>query len=145
MIVESSVFDEFVDRFVSKASEWQVGDPTNEGTRLGPMASLSARNDLADQVEDAVAKGAVVHLGGEVLEGPGSFYPATVLTGVTPQMRAFARNFSDPLPFSTKSIRSTTQSPWRTIRRSDWVRGFHRRPRSGGRRRQPARRGHGGA
>ena len=75
MIVESSVFDESVDRFVSKASEWQVGDPTNEGTRLGPMASLLARNHLADQVEDAVAKGAVVHLGGEVLEGPGLLLP----------------------------------------------------------------------
>jgi succinate-semialdehyde dehydrogenase/glutarate-semialdehyde dehydrogenase len=97
MIVESSVFDEFLEGFVAKASEWRVGDPTNEKTRLGPMASLSARNDLVSQVEDAIAKGAVVHLGGDVPEGPGAFFPATVLTGVTPQMRAYREELFGPV------------------------------------------------
>jgi len=97
MIVESSVFDDFLDGFVAKASEWQLGDPTSDDTRLGPMASLSARTDLVGQVEDAVAKGAVVHLGGEVPEGPGAFYPATVLTGVTPEMRAYHEELFGPV------------------------------------------------
>jgi len=97
MIVESSVFDDFLDGFVAKASEWQLGDPTSDDTRLGPMASLSARTDLVGQVEDAVAKGAVVHLGGEVPEGPGAFYPATVLTGVTPEMRAYREELFGPV------------------------------------------------
>ncbi len=97
MIVESSVFDEFLDGFVAKAGEWRLGDPTSADTRLGPMASLAARADLVDQVEDAVAKGATVHLGGEVPDGPGAFYPATVLTGVTPQMRAFHEELFGPV------------------------------------------------
>ena len=97
MIVESSVFDEFLDGFVAKAGEWRLGDPRSADTRLGPMASLAARADLVDQVEDAVAKGAEVHLGGEVPDGPGAFYPATVLTGVTPQMRAFHEELFGPV------------------------------------------------
>jgi acyl-CoA reductase-like NAD-dependent aldehyde dehydrogenase len=97
MIVESSVFDEFLQGFVTKAAEWRTGDPTNADTKLGPMASLSARTDLIGQVEDAVAKGAHVHLGGQVPDGPGAFYPATVLTGVTADMRAFHEELFGPV------------------------------------------------
>ena len=97
MIVESSVFDEFLHGFVTKAGQWRLGDPMSEDTKLGPMASLAARSDLIDQVEDAVTKGAKVHLGGEVPQGPGAFYPATVLTGVTPQMRAFHEELFGPV------------------------------------------------
>jgi acyl-CoA reductase-like NAD-dependent aldehyde dehydrogenase len=97
MIVESSVFDEFLDGFVTKASQWRLGDPTSEDTKLGPMASLAARTDLVSQVEDAVAKGATVHLGGQVPDGPGAFYPATVLTGVTPGMRVYREELFGPV------------------------------------------------
>jgi succinate-semialdehyde dehydrogenase/glutarate-semialdehyde dehydrogenase len=97
MIVESSVFDQFLEGFVAKASQWRLGDPTDESTKLGPMASLAARTDLVGQVEDAVAKGATVHLGGQVPDGPGAFYPATVLTGVTPNMRAFHEELFGPV------------------------------------------------
>jgi len=97
MIVESSVFDEFLQGFVAKAGQWQLGDPTREDTKLGPMASLAARTDLIGQVEDAVAKGATVHLGGQVPDGPGAFYPATVLTGVTPEMRAYHEELFGPV------------------------------------------------
>ena len=97
MIVESSIFDEFLKGFVNKAGQWTLGDPTNEDTKLGPMASLAARADLVEQVEDAVAKGAMVHLGGRVPDGPGAFYPATVLTGVTPAMRAFHEELFGPV------------------------------------------------
>ena len=97
MIVESSVFDEFLHGFVTKAGQWRFGDPMSEDTMLGPMASVAARSDLIDQVEDAVTKGAQVHLGGEVPQGPGAFYPATVLTGVTPQMRAFHEELFGPV------------------------------------------------
>jgi succinate-semialdehyde dehydrogenase/glutarate-semialdehyde dehydrogenase len=97
MIVESSVYEQFLDGFVAKAREWQLGDPTSEATKLGPMASLSARTDLIGQVKDAVAKGAHVHLGGHVPDGPGAFYPATVLTGVTAHMRAFREELFGPV------------------------------------------------
>lgn len=97
MIVESSVFDDFLQGFIAKAGQWQLGDPTREDTKLGPMASFAARTDLVGQVEDAVAKGAKVHLGGQVPDGPGAFYPATVLTGVTPEMRAYREELFGPV------------------------------------------------
>lgn len=96
MIVEDSVWDEFVDAFVTLTADWQTGDPRDEATRLGPMSSLQARADLAAQVDDAIAKGATVLAGGVLPDGPGAYYPATVLTGVTPQMRAWHEELFGP-------------------------------------------------
>ena len=61
------------------------------------MASLAGRADLEDQVQDAVAKGATVHLGGAAPDGPGAFYPATVLSGVDPSMRAYREELFGPV------------------------------------------------
>jgi len=61
------------------------------------MSSAEARSELAEQVADAVAKGATVHLGGEVPEGEGAYYPATVLTDVTPDMRAYREELFGPV------------------------------------------------
>ena len=98
MIVESSVWDEFLARVPRpRPRDWRTGDPMSEDTRLGPMASVAARADLADQVDDAITKGATVHLGGEVPDGPGAFYPATVLSGVTPAMRAYHEELFGPV------------------------------------------------
>ncbi|MGN7149250.1 NAD-dependent succinate-semialdehyde dehydrogenase [Arthrobacter sp. SAFR-179] len=97
LIVDSANWDSFLDAFLAKAAEWQIGDPMSEDTRLGPMSSAQARAELAEQVDDAVAKGATVHLGGYIPEGRGSFYPATVLSGVTPDMRAYREELFGPV------------------------------------------------
>lgn len=97
MIIDSSMWDDFLTSFVEKVEQWHPGDPMNENTRLGPMASIDARADLAAQVDDAIAKGAVVHLGGHIPDGPGAYYPATVLSGVTPDMRAYHEELFGPV------------------------------------------------
>ena len=97
LIVESSVYDEFLAEFVINATQWQSGDPTNAETRLGPMASLDGRDELAAQVQDAIEHGATVHLGGKVPDRPGAWYPATVLSGVTPPMRAYREELFGPV------------------------------------------------
>ncbi|MEU0468850.1 NAD-dependent succinate-semialdehyde dehydrogenase [Amycolatopsis sp. NPDC006131] len=97
MIIDTSLWDDFLEAFLAKAAEWRIGDPRNPGTRLGPMSSVQARADLAGQVDDAVAKGATVHLGGEIPEGEGAFYPATVLSGVTREMRAYHEELFGPV------------------------------------------------
>lgn len=97
MIVTAPVWDEFVGLLLEKAAEWTTGDPADAATRLGPMASVAARDDLAAQVDDAVAKGATVHLGARTPDGPGAYYPATVLSGVTPDMRAFREELFGPV------------------------------------------------
>ena len=56
LIVEASVWDEFLEAFLTKVAHWQMGDPTDEQTRLGPMSSVAGRDELAEQVDDAIAK-----------------------------------------------------------------------------------------
>jgi len=97
LIVQTSVYDRFLSGFLAKLPAWRTGDPRREETRLGPMSSLRARAELAAQVDDAVAKGAQVHAGGAVPDGPGAYYPATVLTGVTPGMRAYREELFGPV------------------------------------------------
>jgi len=97
LIVEASVWDRFLEAFLLKAADFRSGDPMSEETLLGPMASVSARAELAAQVDDAVTKGAVVHLGGEIPDGEGAYYPATVLSGVTPGMRAYYEELFGPV------------------------------------------------
>ena len=59
-----------------------MGDPTKEGTKLGPMQSVKARDEIHEQVEQSIANGARLLLGGEVPDRPGAWYPATVLADV---------------------------------------------------------------
>lgn len=80
--VAEAVADAFEARVTELAAEWAAGDPSAEGTKMGPLVSLGQREKVARQVEGAVAAGARLALGGAVPEGPGAFYPATVLTGV---------------------------------------------------------------
>ncbi|MBA8824085.1 succinate-semialdehyde dehydrogenase/glutarate-semialdehyde dehydrogenase [Saccharopolyspora lacisalsi] len=96
IIVEASVWDEFLPAFLAEAAKWQVGDPRLPETKLGPMSSIPARGELAEQVADAAARGATVHMGGEIPGGDGAFYPATVLSGVVPSMRAYREELFGP-------------------------------------------------
>jgi acyl-CoA reductase-like NAD-dependent aldehyde dehydrogenase len=97
MIVHADVFDEFRDRFVERAAAWNSGDPLDRSTRLGPMASEAGRREIEELVDEAVEKGATLHVGGVAPEGPGAFYPATVLTDVTPDMRAYSEELFGPV------------------------------------------------
>jgi acyl-CoA reductase-like NAD-dependent aldehyde dehydrogenase len=97
LIVDRSIWDDFLEGLIAQAERWETGDPADEATRLGPLSSLAAREELVSQVQDAIDKGAVVHLGGAVPDGPGAFYPATVLSGVTPEMRAYHEELFGPV------------------------------------------------
>jgi succinate-semialdehyde dehydrogenase/glutarate-semialdehyde dehydrogenase len=97
IIVTESMWDAFLDRFVAEASEWHAGDPADPDTRLGPVSSGAARAEIAGIVDDAVDRGATLHVGGAVPDGPGSFYPATVLSNVTSDMRAYAEEIFGPV------------------------------------------------
>jgi succinate-semialdehyde dehydrogenase/glutarate-semialdehyde dehydrogenase len=96
-IVTEDVWGAFVERFMAEAATFTAGDPANPQTKLGPLASESSRADVAEVVDDAVAKGATLHLGGSIPEGDGSYYPATVLSDVTPDMRAYYEEIFGPV------------------------------------------------
>jgi succinate-semialdehyde dehydrogenase / glutarate-semialdehyde dehydrogenase len=96
-IVHEAVADEFERRFVERMQALRLGDPMDEGTDLGPLATEQGRNDVEELVTDAVGQGATVLLGGQRPDGPGWFYPATVITGITPQMRMFSEEVFGPV------------------------------------------------
>ena len=64
-----------------------LGDPMDEATDVGPLATESGRADVAELVDDAVAKGAQVLTGGSAPDHPGWYYPPTVLAGLNDDMR----------------------------------------------------------
>lgn len=97
MFVADEIYDEFVDAFAAEFRNSTVGDPTDAATRVGPMSSRDARDLLDEQVQDAVDKGATVRAGGRPLDGPGAFYAPTVLTDLTPQMRAWDEELFGPV------------------------------------------------
>lgn len=86
-LVFAEVYDEFLDLFVSKMKALKMGDPMEEDTQLGPLATASGLRDIEELVEDAKSKGARVLCGGETPEGDGFYYPATVIDGLTTDMR----------------------------------------------------------
>ena len=81
-IVADAVYDEFVGDFAEAMAALRIGDPAAPHTELGPLALASIRDGVADQVERSVAAGARLLTGGRRPDGPGWFYPATVLGDV---------------------------------------------------------------
>ena len=96
-IVLDEVADEFERRFVEGMSALRVGDPLDDKTDVGPLATEQGRRDVEELVADAVDKGATVLCGGRRPDGPGWFYPPTVLSGVTPDMRMYREEVFGPV------------------------------------------------
>lgn len=96
-IVQHAVRDEFERHFVEHMKTKRMGDPLAEDTDVGPQARHDLRDQLHQQVVDSIAKGARCLLGGEVPEGPGAYYPPTVLTEVAPGMPAYDEELFGPV------------------------------------------------
>ncbi|GAA2781184.1 NADP-dependent succinic semialdehyde dehydrogenase [Streptomyces rameus] len=86
-IVHTDVYDAFAEKFVAGMEALKVGDPLAEDTQVGPLASEQGRQDLEELVDDARRGGAQVLCGGRRPDGPGWYYPPTVLAGITREMR----------------------------------------------------------
>lgn len=96
-IVHANVYDAFAEAFVAKMSALRVGDPMAAETDVGPLALQQGRDDVDEQVRDAVAHGAQVLCGGEPLDRPGWWYPPTVVTGITPDMKMWQEEVFGPV------------------------------------------------
>jgi len=83
-IIDAKIYDEFERKFVAQMKALKVGDPLDAATDIGPLATPQILQDLAEQVQRAVAAGARVLTGGKKLEHPGNFYDPTVLVDVDP-------------------------------------------------------------
>ena len=96
-IVVEKHYNAFRDAFTQKMRALTAGDPTAEGTDIGPMAREDLRDDLHEQVESSVANGAKILCGGEKPRGDGYFYPATVLEDVAPGQPAYDDELFGPV------------------------------------------------
>jgi succinate-semialdehyde dehydrogenase/glutarate-semialdehyde dehydrogenase len=95
--VHRDVAEEFTRLFAEKVAALTVGDPMDEGTQVGPLATESGRDDVERYVQDAVGKGATVLVGGERVDRPGWFYEPTILTGITPEMDLYFEEVFGPV------------------------------------------------
>jgi aldehyde dehydrogenase (NAD+)/betaine-aldehyde dehydrogenase len=86
VLVEKPLYDEFVSQFADKAGQVKVGDPLDQETQMGSLISQEHRARVHGFVEQGAAEGAEVVAGGEAADGPGAFYPPTVLAGVESSM-----------------------------------------------------------
>ena len=84
-ILAADIYDEFERRYVGEMQSLRVGDPMDESTEIGPLATPQIVNDLEEQVKKAVAAGARVLTGGKRPDRPGNFYEPTVLVDVDPR------------------------------------------------------------
>lgn len=97
MLVEAPVYDRFVELLCARLAALRLGDPADPETDVGPIARAELRDELHRQVRETVAQGARCLLGGEIPEGPGFFYPATLLVDVPPESPAFREETFGPV------------------------------------------------
>jgi succinate-semialdehyde dehydrogenase/glutarate-semialdehyde dehydrogenase len=86
--VQQGVAAKFADKLAEAMGALRMGPGTDEQTQLGPLVNAKQVSGIAQRVEESIAAGAKVRLGGSRVDGPGFFYPATVLTDVPPDAPA---------------------------------------------------------
>jgi len=96
-IVHEKIYDEFLKKFVAGVAAIRIGDPMDENTQLGPLATAAIREDLDKQVKASVAAGARVLTGGKRIEQPGFFYAPTVLADIPSNAPAASEELFGPV------------------------------------------------
>jgi len=96
-IVCDDVYDAFITRFTDGMRALVVGDPRDARTHVGPIATRTGRDQLTAQVRESLALGARALLGGDVIDGPGFFYPPTVLVDVPTNAPAVTQELFGPV------------------------------------------------
>ena len=95
--VHESVHDEFAKKLTAKMAGLKMGNGLDDGVALGPLVNKEGRDKVIELVDDAVARGAKVLTGGKTPDGPGFFYPATVVTNVPSEAKMFNEEIFGPV------------------------------------------------
>lgn len=96
-IVLDDVYAQFLESFTHAMMEAHYGDPFDEESTMGPMAREDLRNELHQQVQESLSKGAEVVIGGEIPRRKGAYYPPTILENVKPGMPAYHEELFGPV------------------------------------------------
>ncbi|HLN06501.1 MAG TPA: NADP-dependent succinic semialdehyde dehydrogenase [Acidimicrobiales bacterium] len=96
-IVHEAIADEYEERYGEAMSKLVIGDPLDEATQIGPLATAQGRDEVNAQVTDALSKGAKALCGGGTVDGPGWFVQPTALSEITPEMRVYRDEVFGPV------------------------------------------------
>ncbi len=97
ILVQESIYDEFVEKLMAAAAGLKIGDGTAEGVMIGPLINEGAANDVLAFVDDAVGKGAKVVAGGQRSNLGSCFVEPTILTNASDDMRVFREEIFGPV------------------------------------------------
>ena len=117
-IIVDAVYRQFEERFLAETRALKVGDPLDRETRIGPLARPDLLDDLDRQVQESVARGARLLLGGNRRAGRGYFYHPTVLTEVPPDTPAACEEVFGPVAAlmsvrdADEAVRVANSSPY---------------------------------
>src|SRR5688500_1251759 len=105
-IVHTDIYEQFLQRFVAGVQSVRIGDPMEEETQLGPLATGAIRDELHAQVQSSISKGAKLLTGGMPLDRKGFFYAPTVLADIPPDAPAAQDELFGPVAsvFRAKSL-----------------------------------------
>ena len=107
--VADEIYDRFLDQFVQRMRELKVGDPFDETTEIGPLATEHILVGVHDQVQKSIALGAKLLTGGNRIHGPGFFYEPTVLVDVPKESPAYREEVFGPVA-SVFRVRDTADA-----------------------------------
>ncbi len=117
-LVHRTVIQPFTEKLIEAMRQCRMGDPELDATEIGPLARMDLRDTLHEQVIRSIHAGAQLQLGGQLPQGPGAYYPPTVLTSVRPGMPAFDEEIFGPVAAVTavedvaKAVRLANYSPY---------------------------------
>jgi succinate-semialdehyde dehydrogenase/glutarate-semialdehyde dehydrogenase len=124
-IIADSIYDRFVSLFVERMRALRIGDPLDEQTQIGPLATQSIRDELAKQVDDTVERGARLLTGGKATARAGWFYEPTVLESIPEDSPAYrdelfgpvaslfrARDIDDAIRIANDSVFGLGSAAW---------------------------------
>jgi len=97
MYVHQSIAREFSERLAARMAELKVGNGLDDGTQVGPLIDAAARSKVQRLVDDSLSRGATALTGGRLMEGPGYFYPPTVLADVSPDSELMTTEVFGPV------------------------------------------------
>jgi succinate-semialdehyde dehydrogenase/glutarate-semialdehyde dehydrogenase len=97
LFIADQVYDNFVRQFVEKMRALRIGDPFDETTEIGPLATEQILNGVHEQVQKSIAMGAKLLTGGNRIHGPGLFYEPTVLVDVPKESPAYREEVFGPV------------------------------------------------
>ena len=103
MSVHADVYDAFMEHFAAGMQACRIGDPLDEGTEMGPLSSVQARDDMLDQIARAERSGARRLFGGEAIDRPGAWMTPAILTDIPRDAPVMREEFFGPVAMAFKA------------------------------------------